>query len=217
MNSHLQPGDGPSAPSSPPCSLGEATVAELTNERRPDAISAILADKTLGVDGEMMEAAYNLLKVRYAFQSLLNPDKYPQRPSDKDGANVAGISLPELPPLKELLRKPDPPPPPAPSKLGPSQRGKGVKRSKNGFKTQTETKRPTMSDRIHTQSNQETNPLDQAEESEEGVTVTNAFGTKFKFTDIEKLPKVRPLPICELDLIHGPCCVTVQLVICNLF
>ena len=146
----------------------------------------------------MLEAAYNLTKLRYAFQSVMNPDLYPPLPPGKETSG--GIPLPDLPPLKDLLKKPDPPvpPPPSPSKLGPSQRGKGVKRSKNGFKSQTETKIPSISDRVHTQSNQETNPLQRAEESEESsANVTNLFGTKFVFNDIEKLPKVRPLPICE--------------------
>ena len=200
VNSHLQSAEAPSPPSTPTSTLGEATAAELTNERRPDALSAILSDPSLGVDGEMMEAAYNLLKVRYAFQSLMNPERYPPLPPGKDSSQSGGIPLPDLPPLSEILRKPDPPAPPAPP-----QRGKGVKRSKNGFKTQTETKRPSMSDRVHTQSHQETNPLEQAEEGEEGVTLTNMFGTKFRFSDTEKLPKVRPLPICELYLVHGPC------------
>ncbi|KAI6653691.1 PHD finger protein 12-like [Oopsacas minuta] len=196
VNSHLQAmetPESPPTPTGPTSTLAEATTAELTNDRREDAMSAILSDPTLGVDEQVLTAAYNLLKVRYAFQSLVNPESYPPLPPAKDSSTEPGdIPTPDIPPLSEILKKPDTP---APSKLGPSQKGKNVKRSKNGYKTQTEAKKPHLQDRIHTQTRQETNPLKTAESNEQEPIQYNQFVTNSKMNNTDKLPKVRPLPI----------------------
>ena len=205
VNSHLQAMESPQSPSTPTaptCTSAEATAAELTNDRREDALSAMLADPTLGIDDQMIKAAYNLLKIRYAFQSLINPETYPPLPTAKDSSTEPyAIPTPDLPPLSELLKKSESPPPP--SKPGPSQKGKGVRRSKNGFKTQIKVKKPNPQDLIHTQTFQETNPLEVAEASEQEPVDINQFVTNFKRNNEEKEKRVRPLPICKFPDIHG--------------
>ena len=192
----------PSTPTGPTCTSAEATAAELTNDRREDALSAMIADPTLGVDEQMIKAAYNLLKIRYAFQSLVNPESYPPLPTSKDSpTGPYDIPTPDLPPLSELFKKSESAPPP--SKPGPSQKGKGIRKSRNGFKTQMKVKKPNPQDLVQTQAFQETNPLEAAESSEQEPVDFNQFVINFRRNKEEEQKRVRPLPICKFNDIHG--------------
>ena len=80
VNSHLQPADSPSPPSTPTCTQGEATAAELTNERRPDVLSAILSDPTLGVDGRNDGGSLQHAQAEVRFPVPSKPRQVPPAP-----------------------------------------------------------------------------------------------------------------------------------------
>ena len=181
--------------------MAEATAAELTNDVRGDPLDAILTDPDLGIDSEMIEAAYNLLRMRYTFQSLLNPEEYPAPPIPP-----SGCPYPEIPPLAEILKAPDKPPPirphipkpPTVSKHGPSVKGKekGVKRSRNGYKTQGEASQ-SVEDKNEATVMETSDGTAQNEDSAAGI---SRFQKLIHGSDPKKTPKVRPLPICKYNV-----------------